>query len=330
MQIKNILLLLLLIGGGVWLYFHFSKDEPVNQVKTVVEEDTSAEEAERLAAEEAERLAAEEAERERREAERERREAEREKREAERERREAERLAAEEAERERREAERLAAENREKADQYAELAKEKEKLSDIRKILRSAKKENAMTSAEVKQLKEKLDNIDDLDYTIKESATYAAEVLYIKICVRNKAKVDKDITSLARDCYSCNGKKYRKCSTCNGSGKCYNCSGDGIITPQHLRKEKHMTRYYDTVPYTRRHQMCIKCGGDRSCKKCKGKGEFLCKDCKGRYPVNMKELHEDYEKQIDIALDGLKERIKEISAKMKAVKPAEEVAEEEE
>ena len=307
MQIKNILLLLLLIGGGVWLYFHFSKDEPVNQVKTVVEEDTSAEEAERLAAEEAER--------ERREAERERREAEREKR---------------EAERERREAERLAAENREKADQYAELAKEKEKLSDIRKILRSAKKENAMTSAEVKQLKEKLDNIDDLDYTIKESATYAAEVLYIKICVRNKAKVDKDITSLARDCYSCNGKKYRKCSTCNGSGKCYNCSGDGIITPQHLRKEKHMTRYYDTVPYTRRHQMCIKCGGDRSCKKCKGKGEFLCKDCKGRYPVNMKELHEDYEKQIDIALDGLKERIKEISAKMKAVKPAEEVAEEEE
>ena len=210
------------------------------------------------------------------------------------------------------------------------MAKEKEKLSDIRKILRSAKKENAMTSAEVKQLKEKLDNIDDLDYTIKESATYAAEVLYIKICVRNKAKVDKDITSLARDCYSCNGKKYRKCSTCNGSGKCYNCSGDGIITPQHLRKEKHMTRYYDTVPYTRRHQMCIKCGGDRSCKKCKGKGEFLCKDCKGRYPVNMKELHEDYEKQIDIALDGLKERIKEISAKMKAVKPAEEVAEEEE
>lgn len=91
-----------------------------------------------------------------------------------------------------------------------------------------------------------------------------------------------------------------------------------------------MTRYYDTVPYTRRHQMCIKCGGDRSCKKCKGKGEFLCKDCKGRYPVNMKELHEDYEKQIDIALDGLKERIKEISAKMKAIKPAEEVAEEEE
>ena len=321
MQIKNILLLLLLIGGGVWLYFHFSKDEPVNQVKTVVEEDTGAEE--ELQKREAERLAAEEAEQEKREA-------EREKREAERERREAERLAAEEAEREKREAERLAAENREKADQYAELAKEKEKLSDIRKILRAAKKENAMTSAEVKQLKEKLDNIDDLDDTIKESATYAAEVLYIKICVRNKAKVDKDITSLARDCYSCNGKKYRKCSTCNGSGKCYNCSGDGIITPQHLRKEKHMTRYYDTVPYTRRHQMCIKCGGDRSCKKCKGKGEFLCKDCKGRYPVNMKELHEDYEKKIDIALDGLKERIKEISAKMKAVKPAEEVAEEEE
>ena len=56
----------------------------------------------------------------------------------------------------------------------------------------------------------------------------------------------------------------------------------------------------------------------------------MCKDCKGRYPVNMKELHEDYEKKIDIALDGLKERIKEISAKMKAVKPAEEVAEEEE
>lgn len=321
MQIKNILLLLLLIGGGVWLYFHFSKDEPVNQVKTVVEEDTSAEE--ELQRREAERLAAEEAELEKREAERLAAE------EAERERRDAERKKRE-AERERREAERLAAENREKADQYAELAKEKEKLSDIRKILRSAKKENAMTSAEVKQLKEKLDNIDDLDDTIKESATYAAEVLYIKICVRNKANVDKDITSLARDCYSCNGKKYRKCSTCNGSGKCYNCSGDGIITPQHLRKEKHMTRYYDTVPYTRRHQMCIKCGGDRSCKKCKGKGEFLCKDCKGRYPVNMKELHEDYEKKIDIALDGLKERIKEISAKMKAVKPAEDVAEEEE
>ncbi len=308
MQIKNILLLLLLIGGGVWLYFHFSKDEPVNQVKTVVvEEDTGAEE--ELQKREAERLAAEEAEREKREA---------------------ERLAAEEAERERREAERLAAENREKADQYAELAKEKEKLSDIRKILRSAKKENAMTSAEVKQLKEKLGHIDNLDYTIKESAKYAAEVLYIKICVRNKANVDKDITSLARDCYSCNGKKYRKCSTCNGSGKCYNCSGDGFITPRHLRKEKHMTKDYNTVRYTKRHQMCIKCGGDRTCKKCKGKGEFLCKDCKGRYPVNMKELHEDYEKKIDIALDGLKERIQEISAKMKAVKPAEEVAEEEE
>lgn len=299
MQIKNILLLLLLIGGGVWLYFHFSKDEPVNQVKTVVEEDTSAEE--ELQRREAERLAAEEAEREKRE-----------------------------AEREKREAERLAAENREKADQYAELAKEKEKLSDIRKILRSAKKENAMTSAEVKQLKEKLDNIDGLDYTIKKSAKYAAEVLYIKICVRNKAKVDKDITSLARDCYSCDGKKYRKCFECKGSGKCRNCSGDGFITPRHLRKEKHMTKDYNTVTYTKRHQMCTTCGGDRLCKKCKGKGEFLCKDCKGRYPVNMKELHEDYEKKIDIALDGLKERIKEISAKMKAVKPAEEVAEEEE
>lgn len=299
MQIKNILLLLLLIGGGVWLYFHFSKDEPVNQVKTVVEEDTSAEE--ELQRREAERLAAEEAERERRE-----------------------------AERERREAERLAAENRKKADQYAELAKEKEKLSDIRKILRAAKKENAMTSAEVKQLKEKLNNIDDLDYTIKRCATYAAEVLYIKICVRNKAKVDEDITSLARACDSCDGKKYRKCSTCDGSGKCYNCSGDGFITPKHLRKEKHMTEEYNSERRTKRHQMCIKCGGDRTCKKCKGKGEFLCKDCKGRYPVNMKELHEDYEKMIDIALDGLKERIKEISAKMKAVKPAEEVVEEEE
>ena len=294
MQIKNILLLLLLIGGGVWLYFHFSKDEPVNQVKTVVEKDTSAEE--------------------------------------ELQRREAERLAAEEAERERREAERLAAENREKADQYAELAKEKEKLSDIRKILRSAKKENAMTSAEVKQLKEKLDNIDDLDYTIKMSATYAAEVLYIKICVRNKAKVDKDITSLARDCYSCDGKKYRKCSTCDGSGKCRNCDGKGTETVTHLRTaSKH---FKATVGYNLRrsysHKMCRECDGGRSCTKCKGKGEFLCKDCKGRYPVNMKELHEDYEKKIDIALDGLKERIKEISAKMKAVKPAEEVAEEEE
>lgn len=281
MQIKNILLLLLLIGGGVWLYFHFSKDEPVNQVKTVVEEDTSAEEAERLAAEEAERLAAE---------------------------------------------------NREKADQYAELAKEKEKLSDIRKILWSAKKENAMTSAEVKQLKEKLDNIDDLDYTIKRSAMYAAEVLYIKICVRNKAKVDKDITSLARDCYSCDGKKYRKCSECNGSGKCGNCDGEGTETVTYVRKaSKH---FKATVGDNRRrsysHKMCRECDGDRSCTKCKGRGEFLCRDCKGRYPVNMKKLHENYEKKIDIALDGLKERIKEISAKMKAVKPAEEVAEEEE
>ena len=308
MQIKNILLLLLLIGGGVWLYFHFSKDEPVNQVKTVVEEDTSAEE--ELQRREAERLAAEEAERERREAERERRE----------------------AERERREAERLAAENREKADQYAELAKEKEKLSDIRKILRSAKKENAMTSAEVKQLKEKLDNIDDLDYTIKKSAKYAAEVLYIKICVRNKAKVDKDITSLARDCYSCDGKKYRKCSTCNGSGKCGYCRGEGVVTDTYLKAAS--KNFKETVPYNLRrsysYRMCRVCEGYKSCTKCKGKGEFLCKDCKGRYPVNMKELHEDYEKKIDIALDGLKERIQEISAKMKAVKPAEEVAEEEE
>lgn len=301
MQIKNILLLLLLIGGGVWLYFHFSKDEPVNQVKTVVEEDTGAEE--ELQRREAERLAAEEAEREKRE-----------------------------AERERREAERLVAENREKADQYAELAKEKEKLSDIRKILRSAKKENAMTSAEVKQLKEKLGHIDDLDYTIKESAKYAAEVLYIKICVHNKAKVDEDITSLARDCYSCDGKKYRKCSECNGSGKCRNCDGKGTETVTYIRKaSKH---FKATVGDDRRrsysHRMCRECDGDRSCTKCKGKGELLCRDCKGRYPVNMKELHEDYEKQIDIALDGLKERIKEISAKMKAVKPAEEVAEEEE
>lgn len=303
MQIKNILLLLLLIGGGVWLYFHFSKDEPVNQVKTVVEEeDTGAEE--ELQKREAERLAAEEAER----------------------------LAAEEAERERREAERLAAENREKADQYAELAKEKEKLSDIRKILRSAKKENAMTSAEVKQLKEKLGHIDNLDYTIKKSAKYAAEVLYIKICVRNKAKVDKDITSLARDCYSCDGKKYRKCSECNGSGKCGNCDGKGTETVTHLRTaSKH---FKVTVGHNLRrsysHKMCRECDGGRSCTKCKGRGEFLCRDCKGRYPVNMKELHEDYEKKIDIALDGLKERIKEISAKMKAVKPTEEVAEEEE
>lgn len=38
MQIKNILLLLLLIGGGVWLFFHFSKDNTENQVKTVQEE----------------------------------------------------------------------------------------------------------------------------------------------------------------------------------------------------------------------------------------------------------------------------------------------------
>ena len=305
MQIKNILLLLLLIGGGVWLYFHFSKDEPVNQVKTVVEEDTSAEE--ELQRREAERLAAEEAEREKREA---------------------ERLAAEEAERKKREAER----ERRKADQYAELAKEKEKLSDIRKILRSAKKENAMTSVEVKQLKEKLDNIDGLDYTIKKSAKYAAEVLYIKICVRNKAKVDKDITSLARDCYSCDGKKYRKCSTCDGSGKCSYCDGKGTETVTHIRTASkhfkatvggHLRRSYS-------HRMCRECDGGRSCTKCKGKGEFLCKDCKGRYPVNMKELHEDYEKKIDIALDGLKERIKEISAKMKAIKPAEEVAEEEE
>ena len=301
MQIKNILLLLLLIGGGVWLYFHFSKDEPVNQVKTVVKEDSGAEE--ELQRREAERLAAEEAERERRE-----------------------------AERERREAERLAAENREKADQYAELAKEKEKLSDIWKILRSAKKENAMTSAEVKQLKEKLDNIDDLDYTIKKSAKYAAEVLYIKICVRNKAKVDKDITSLARDCYSCDGKKYRECSECNGSGKCRNCDGKGTETVTYVRRaSKHFKATVgDDHRRSYSHRMCRECDGGRSCTKCKGKGEFLCKDCKGRYPVNMKELHEDYEKQIDIALDGLKERIKEISAKMKAVKPAEEVAEEEE
>lgn len=308
MQIKNILLLLLLIGGGVWLYFHFSKDEPVNQVKTVVEEDTSAEE--ELQKREAERLAAEEAERERREAERERREAEREKREA----------------------ERLAAENREKADQYAELAKEKEKLSDIRKILRAAKKENAMTSAEVKQLKEKLGHIDDLDYTIKKSAKYAAEVLYIKICVRNKAKVDKDITSLARDCYSCDGKKYRECSECNGSGKCRNCDGKGTETVTYVRMaSKHFKATVgDSHRRSYSHRMCRECDGGRSCTKCKGKGELLCKDCKGRYPVNMKELHEDYEKKIDIALDGLKERIKEISAKMKAVKPAEEVAEEEE
>lgn len=302
MQIKNILLLLLLIGGGVWLCFHFSKDEPVNQVKTAQEEV-------------AEEETAENDEEEKREAEYRAAEDEEEKR---------------EAERERREAERLAAENREKADQYAELAKEKEKLSDIRKILRSAKKENAMTEKEVTQLKKKLDNIDDLDYTIKESAKYAAEVLYIKMCVRNKSKVDEDITRLARSCNSCDGEKYRKCSACNGRGICETCEGEGTVKDRYYVPKEYRTKHRRSSGYRSKTVTCRECEGYKSCRKCKGKGKFLCEDCKGKYPVNMRELHEEYEKKIDIALDGLKEQIKEISAKMKAVKPTEEVAEEEE
>lgn len=207
---------------------------------------------------------------------------------------------------------------------HAELAKEKEQLSDIRESLLTAQTENAMTAEEVMQLKEKLNHIDNLDYSTKQSAEFAAEVLYVKTCLRKKSKVDKNISDLIL-CHYCDGEKYLKCSECNGSGKCRNCDGKGTENvTYYLRKaSKHfkVTTGYN-LRRSYRHKMCGKCGGYRLCTECKGKGKILCKDCNGKYPVNIRDLYDEGKKKIDIALRGLEKRIEEISAKMKDFKLA--------